>query len=624
MARDYITVSFVIGSNKHAINTKEKLKKINNHNHRNFKKSYNEDLDLTRSKDNIILIGSKDITKDIEKLYKDEFDEAVYNYNSKQKRADRKIINYLDKVSEDNKKNVAIEMILQLGDKEDWQNISLEDKKKMEQVFKKGLEVLESKGLKIGNAVIHLDEASPHCHIVAVPIAKGFKTGMEKQVSAKAVLEKKKLYELRKELDKTLIDEYNKTYNKNLIKREEKGIIDKHLDPMEYKEVKPILDELVKVADKNTVLTKVKENLKSKDKEIEQLKEKVISKDEKILEYKTSIKNDSEDIEKARKEAEEKEKEKEEAEAIVRAKEKELQGLRENRANVDELIRQEIEKKQQIKEKQDKLNELTKVFIGIQEQVEAEKERLKKEAEAEKEEIIRLTIEAKKKEKEREEAEAIVKAKEKELQDLREKGTNIDEFIKQEREKTEKINNKEEVLKILDDRIQNLTETIGERKQKIEEAEAEEQTIIKREKELKEKREERVLKNREKTIYEAIEYLENGNINLNEKDYYFRKVPFFQENFYDVKDKGYFVGYITDFFKTIKSNLENYREEYKEILKDIKTEILQGAREFNNFVREKYFNIEVDEEKIVSVKEKEKVKVSDEKEKEKEKDDIEY
>ena len=158
MVREYITVSFVVGSNKHAINTKEKLKKINNHNHRNFKKSYNEDLDLSRSKDNIILVGSKDIAKDIEKLYKDEFDEAVYNYNQKQKRNDRKIINYLDKVSEDSKKNVAVEMILQLGDKEDWQNVSLEDKKKMEQVFKKGLEVLESKGLRVGNAVIHLDE----------------------------------------------------------------------------------------------------------------------------------------------------------------------------------------------------------------------------------------------------------------------------------------------------------------------------------------------------------------------------------------------------------------------------------------------------------------------------------
>ena len=620
MARDYITVSFVVGSNKHAINTKEKLKKINNHNHRNFKKSYNEDLDLTRSKDNIILVGTKNISKDIEKLYKDEFDEAVYNYNQKQKRNDRKIINYLDKVSEDSKKNVAVEMILQLGDKEDWQNVSLEDKKKMKQVFKKGLEVLESKGLKIGNAVIHLDEASPHCHIVAVPIAYDFKTGMEKQVSMKAVLDKKKLFELRKELDEKLIDEYNKTYDKDLVKREEKGIIEKHLDPANYKEVKKVVDELVKVADKNSVLTKVKENLSNKDKEIKELKEKAISKDEKILEYSNFIKSSDEDIEKAKKEAEEKEKEKEEAEAIVKAKTKELEEIRQNRANIDELIEKEKEKKQEIENKKQEIEKLNNSYKELQEKIEAEKERIKENIEAEREEIKKSIDE---KIKKKDEEEAVLKEKEKELQELRKKGTNIDEFIKQEREKTEKITNKEEVLKILDDRIQNLTKDIGERKQKIEEAEAEEQTIIKRENELKEKREERVLKNREKTIYEAIEYLENENININEKDYFFRKVPYLEENLSE-KDKGLFVGYVTNYFQTIKSNLMNYTEKYREILKEIKTEVLQGARAFNDFVREKYHNVELDEEKTISVKEKEKTKEKASDEKEKEKDYIEY
>lgn len=613
MARDYITVSFVVGSNKHAINTKEKLKKINNHNHRNFKKSYNEDLDLTRSKDNIILVGTKNISKDIEKLYKDEFDEAVYNYNQKQKRNDRKIINYLDKVSEDEKKNVAVEMILQLGDREDWQNVSLEDKKKMEQVFKKGLEVLESKGLRVGNAVIHLDEASPHCHIVAVPVAKGFKTGMEKQVSMKAVLDKKKLFELRKELDTKLIDEYNKVYDKELVKREEKGIIDKHLDPANYKEVKPILDELIKVADKNTVLTKVKENLKSKDKEIKELKEQINNKDEKILEYKTSVRNNNEDIEKAKKEAEEKEKEKEEAEAIVKAKTKELEEARKSTINIDNLIMEEKKKKQEIENKKQEIEKLNNNYKELQEKIEAEREEIKKSVD----EMI----------KKKDEEEAVLKEKEKELQELRKKGTNIDDFIRQEKEKTDKINNKEEVLKILDDRIQNLTKDIGERKQKIEEAEAEEERIVKKEKELEEKREERVLKNREKVIYETIEYLENDNINLNEKDYFFRKVPYLEENLSE-KDKGLFVGYVTSFFKTIKSNLENYKEEYKEILKDIKIEVLKGARAFNNFVRETYYNVELDEEKTISVKEKEKIKekASDEKEKEKEKekDYIEY
>lgn len=606
LARNYITVSFTIGSKKHAIQTKEKLKKINNHNHRNFKKSYNNDLDLSKSKDNIILIGSKNIVKDIEKFYKEEFSEAVYNYNQKQKRNDRKIVDYLDKVSEDSKKNVAIEMILQLGDREDWENVSLEDKKKMAEVFKSGIELLNDRNLKVANAVVHLDEASPHLHLIAVPIGVNFKTGMEKQVSTSAVLDKKKLYKLREDMENTLVTEYNKVYNKNLEKRIEKGIIDKHLDPMEYKEVKPILDELIKVADKNSVLTKVKENLKSKDKEIKELKEQINNKDEKILEYKTSVKSNNDDIEKARKEAEEKEKEKEEAEAIVKAKTKELEEARKNAINIDNLIMEEKKKKQEIEKKKQEIEKLSNDYKELQEKIEAEKDRIKEEIKAEREEIKKNIDEMIKK---KDEEEAVLKEKEKELQELKNNGAKVDEFIRQEKEK-----------------IQNLTETIGERKQKIEEAEAEEQAIIKRENEFKEKKENRVLMNREKAVYEVIENLENEDININEKDYFFRKVPFFEETFYDVKDKGYFVGYVTDFFKTIKSNLLNYKEEYREILKEIKTEILQGARAFNNFVREKYPNVEIDEEKIVSVKEKEKTKASDEKEKEKEKekDYIEY
>lgn len=609
MARDYITVSFVVGSNKHAINTKEKLKKINNHNHRNFKKSYNEDLDLTRSKDNIILVGSKDIAKDIAKLYKDEFDEAVYNYNQKQKRADRKIINYLDKVSEDNKKNVAIEMILQMGDKEDWQNASLEDKKKMAEVFKKGLEVLESKGLRVGNAVIHLDEASPHCHIVAVPVAKGFKTGMEKQVSAKAVLEKKKLYELRKELDTKLIDEYNKVYDKELVKREEKGIIDKHLDPSEYKEVKPIVDELIKVADKNTVLTKVKENLGNKDKEIKELKEKITNRDEKILEYKTSVKNNSEDIEKAKEEAEKKEKEKEEAEAILLQKQKALEEARRNAINIDNLIMAEKKKKQELTEKQQEIERLNNSYKEMEEKFEAEKEEIKKNID---EIMEKKTIE-----------EAKLKEKEKELQELKNNGAKVDEFIRQEKEKTEKITNKEEVLKNLDKRIGELTKDIGERKEKIEKIEAEEETIIKREKEIKEKRAERVLKAKEEMLDEAIEYLEDYSISIYDKDYYFRKVPIFQENYYDVDDEYDFISDITSYFKGIKNDLINYKEDYREILENIKDEILKGIRDFVNFVRKEHFKIEEIGEEVVASKNSDEKK-SEEKKKEENNYEYEY
>jgi plasmid recombination enzyme len=487
MARDYITVSFVVGSNKHAINTKEKLKKINNHNHRNFKKSYNEDLDLTRSKDNIILIGSKDIAKDIEKLYKTEFDEAVYNYNSKQKRADRKIINYLDKVSEDNKKNVAVEMILQMGDKEDWQNASLEDKKKMAEVFKKGLEVLESKGLRVGNAVIHLDEASPHCHIVAVPIAYGFKTGMEKQVSAKAVLEKKKLYELRKELDEKLINEYNKVYDKDLVKREEKGIIDKHLDPMEYKEVKPILDELIKTVDKNIVLEEIKENLKDKEKEIKEVKdsinynntlkeklvadaetkEKEIAELKAILEEKDNIKseyykNDG-DIFDLKNKIDKQKKE-------IEAKEKSLKDLEIENKNIQNDIDNQWNIRNNIRDKELKISELKLEYAEKTDEFEKAEKKVKEQENFLLEYRIKISnfnsdkeeLEEKVKvaEKEKEEEEKKLESKKKELAEIIANRKNIDFDLSEEKRK-------EEEKKKNNERINKLNAELEEQRERI-------------------------------------------------------------------------------------------------------------------------------------------------------------
>lgn len=643
MFKKEMSVSFHIGSKKNAIPNLKKLKAIFIHNLRKYEKSNNPDLDLNLSKYNIILKGTKNLLEDVKKLYKTEFDEAVYKYNEKQTREDRKILNYLSKIEEDKQKNVATEIILQIGDKEDWQNIDFKDKQKMKEVFKNSLEVLEEKGFKVANATLHLDETSPHLHVVGVPIGTDFKKGLEKQVSSKSVFSIGKLEILREKIEKTIIEDFNKVYNVNIEKKQEKGLIEEHLNITDYKKLKPAIDELVKLVDKNIALEQVKEEIKKKDnektnkeeelktkgKEVAEAEEKVKEITEKNKKMETDLINNKNKLDNIQKEKAEKDREielefknlfekKQEIERKkkeLEQKEKELEEIRQNKENIDFLIAQELEKKKQIEKKKLELEKLQNSYKELEKQVADEKERMLKEIEAEKEEIKKSI----------DEEEARLKEKEKELQELKNNGAKVDEFIKQEREKTEKITNKEEVLKILDKRIEDLSKNIGERKQKIEEAEAEEETISKREKELKEKREERVLKTKEEMIDETIEYLEDYNINIDDKDYYFRKVPFFEEAFYDVKDKGYFIGYVTDFFKTIKSNLENYREEYKEILKDIKSEVFNGIREFNNYVRKEYFNLEIEEEKTFSTKEKgfEKEKVKDEIE-EDEKDYFEY
>lgn len=267
MFKKYMSVSFHVGSKKNAIPNLKKLKAIFIHNLRKYTNSNNPDLDLNLSQFNEILIGTNNLIEDVKKLYKVEFDEAVYNYNQKQQREERKITNYLTKVEEDKQKNIATELILQIGDKEDWQNASLEDKKKMAKVFKNSLNLLESKGFKVANATLHLDETSPHLHVVGVPVGTGFKKGLEKQVSSKSVFSIDKLDILRDEIEKTLIEDFNKVYNVNVEKKEEKALLQEHLSVTDYKKLKPVINELVKLTNKNIALEQVKQEIKKKDNE---------------------------------------------------------------------------------------------------------------------------------------------------------------------------------------------------------------------------------------------------------------------------------------------------------------------------------------------------------------------
>ena len=488
MFKKYMSVSFHIGSKNNAIPNLKKLKAIFIHNLRKYEKSNNPDLDLNLSKYNVILKGTKNLVEDVKKLYKVEFDEAVYNYNQKQTREDRKILNYLSKIEEDKQKNVATEIILQIGDKEDWQNIDFKDKQKMAEVFKNSLEVLEEKGFKIANATLHLDETSPHLHVIGVPIGTDFKKGLEKQVSSKSVFSIGKLDKLRDEIEKVLIAEYNKVYNLDVEKKQEKGMIEEHLSITDYKELKPVIDELVKLTNKNIALEEIKEEIKKKDnektnkeeelktkaKEIAEAEEKakeivekkktletdLISsknkldniqkeKEQKDLEIELEFKNlfaKKQEIEKKKKELEQKEKE-------LENKKKELEEIRQNKENIDFLIAQELEKKKQIEKKKQEIERLNNSYKEMEAKLEDEKERIKESIEIEKENIKKFSDEViekkrdeearlKEKEEELEKVKTVVVAKEKELQELRENKENVIIELQKKSKEVEEIKKK--------------------------------------------------------------------------------------------------------------------------------------------------------------------------------------
>ena len=167
-----------------AINSKAKLTGVAKHNLRKYRS-------LEYDKENIVILwGTDKLVQDVKKVYKEQFDEAVREYNKKQTRDDRKIDDYFEKTAKSNK-DMAVELIFQIGDKEFWDK-NPDKRRRMDVAFKEMLNMLqkEAPNLVVANAVIHYDEASPHMHVVAVPVADGFKKGISKQVSKRKVCTK--------------------------------------------------------------------------------------------------------------------------------------------------------------------------------------------------------------------------------------------------------------------------------------------------------------------------------------------------------------------------------------------------------------------------------------------------
>lgn len=170
-----------VSNGKSAITSKGKIRGVANHNLRKYRSS-------DYSRENILLLhGTNNLYKDVQDIYHREFDEAVGKYNEKQKRIERRIGNYFDYI-EDKNKDMAVEIIVQIGDKEFWENLE-HSKDDIKAIFSAWLEELQKTipGFKVANAVVHFDEASPHMHIVGVPVAKGYKNGPEVQVAKRNV-----------------------------------------------------------------------------------------------------------------------------------------------------------------------------------------------------------------------------------------------------------------------------------------------------------------------------------------------------------------------------------------------------------------------------------------------------
>lgn len=174
----------------------------------------------------VILRGSNNLYKDTQELYLQEFEGARLEYNAKTTRNDRKINNYFEHVKQDKLRDLACQIIIEIGDKDFWQGKDDTYRKKMSDVFNEQIKELEKliPSFKVANAVVHFDETSPHMHIVGFGVCEDNKVGLKKQVTKSKVFTKESLAKIQDKMRDACIKSFNKFYEDNKeLKEKQKG-----------------------------------------------------------------------------------------------------------------------------------------------------------------------------------------------------------------------------------------------------------------------------------------------------------------------------------------------------------------------------------------------------------------
>ncbi len=217
-----------------------------------------KNVDISRTEDNITYINT-----DIRDFYNQIFGEALAEYNNRPKRADRKIADYYEHIKNSGKGKLFYEIVVQFGDindcgvgSENWETAKIMLNEYMQEFEKR------NPNLKVFNAVMHLDESTPHLHIDFVPVARRNKKGLSVKNSMSGALREQGFSSSsRTHNEWTAWSESERSYmeqilHKHSLLRDDKNIHREHLSVEEYKERAHRAEELHRIQTRITELKK--------------------------------------------------------------------------------------------------------------------------------------------------------------------------------------------------------------------------------------------------------------------------------------------------------------------------------------------------------------------------------
>ena len=152
-----------------------------NHNTRAFSA---KNVDVERSIYNVEFCHAE-----IEEVYHELFDEALERYNAKQKRSDRKIDNYYEKIRQGKQEKLFHEAVFQIGNRDDM-NAKSKEGELAKEILIEFMKDFQKRNpyLHVFSAHLHMDEETPHIHVDFVPVIHNSKRGLDTRVSLKGAL----------------------------------------------------------------------------------------------------------------------------------------------------------------------------------------------------------------------------------------------------------------------------------------------------------------------------------------------------------------------------------------------------------------------------------------------------
>ncbi len=271
------------------------------HNNREF---IAPNVDKSRSHENITIVK-----EDIKAVYHELFDKPLAEYNAKQKRKDRRIKDYYEHIYRGKQEKPFYELIFQIGNTEDTHcgTPEAETATKALTDFVQGFQKRNPQ-IRVFNAVIHLDEETPHIHIDFIPFATDQKRGLSTRNSLTKALEQQgfigqgKMETCTKmwvESEKEQLAEIMRGYG---IEWEKLGTHEQHLDVLEYKKKMRAREVAVlesKVSETDFILKARQQILSDADTAIDKLDKEFVEKTDAVEALDSEIEDKTAELETA-------------------------------------------------------------------------------------------------------------------------------------------------------------------------------------------------------------------------------------------------------------------------------------------------------------------------------------